>query len=106
MAVRRRRFHAILIIVGACLAPISASGQPPAAARLPVLATVSAIRALSQDEGARGYPVHVRATVTHVDELGHGTLIIHDGARGQFVVPAATGVSIPAWAELQRGDLV
>ena len=56
--------------MAAWLAPVSASGQPPAPARLPVLSTVSAIRALSQDEGARGYPVQVRATVTHVDELG------------------------------------
>jgi signal transduction histidine kinase len=93
--------------MAACLTPLRAWAQPPAApARLPVLVTVSAIRALSQDEGARGYPVHVRATVTHVDELGHGTLIIHDGTLGQFVMPPATGTSIPAWSELQRGDLV
>ena len=71
-----------------------------------MLSTVAAIRALSQDEAARGYPVHVRATVTQFDELGHGTQFIHDGTLGQFVDPPAAGVAIPAWAELQRGDLV
>jgi signal transduction histidine kinase len=83
-----------------------AAAQPAAAPRLPVLSTVSAIRALSQDEGARGYPVRVRATVTHVDETAHGTLVIHDGTVGQFVFPPADGITIPAWAELRRGDLV
>lgn len=90
----------------ACIAPLEGSRQAPAPARLPVLSTVSAIRALSQDEGGRGYPVHVRATVTYVDEIGHGTLFIHDGTLGQFVFPPAAGVSIPAWNELKRGDLV
>ena len=104
--VRRRRLPAVLVMLAIGLTPLRAFGQPTAPARLPLLATVSAIRALSQDEGARGYPVHVRATVTHVDELGHGTLIIHDGTLGQFVMPPAAGASIPAWSELQRGDLI
>jgi signal transduction histidine kinase len=105
VAVRRRWFDAILMMA-VWLAPASALGQTRSPSRLPLLSTVSAIRALSQDEGARGYPVHVRATVTYVDEIGHGTLFIHDGTLGQFVFPPATGVSIPAWAELRRGDLV
>src|SRR5207244_12991748 len=54
---------------------------------LPVLGTVSAIRALSQDQAARGFPVHVRAIVTHFDEVAHVSLVIHDGQLGQFVVP-------------------
>jgi signal transduction histidine kinase len=83
-----------------------AAAQGAPAPRLPVLSTVSAIRALSQDESARGYPVRVRATVTHVDETAHGTLVIHDGTLGQFVFPPADGITIPAWAELRRGDLV
>ena len=83
-----------------------AAAQGAPAPRLPVLSTVSAIRALSQDESARGYPVRVRATVTHVDETAHGTLVIHDGTVGQFVFPPADGITIPAWAELRRGDLV
>jgi signal transduction histidine kinase len=105
VAVPRPCLHALVLLV-ACLAPIEASRQSQPSAQLPLLSTVSAIRALSQDEGARGYPVHVRATVTYVDEIGHGTLFIHDGTLGQFVFPPATGVTIPAWAELQRGDLV
>jgi signal transduction histidine kinase len=80
--------------------------QSQAAPRLPVLSTVKAIRSLSQDQGTRGYPVRIRAIVTHVDELAHGTLVIHDGELGQFVIPPADAVTIGAWRELQRGDLV
>lgn len=81
-------------------------GQAPAATPLPVLTTIKAIRTLSQDEGARGYPVRVRATVTHVDERSDVGLIIHDGEFGQFVVPPAKVERVPAWKELVRGDLV
>lgn len=105
MALQRPWLHA-LVMTAACLLPIGAAGRTDGSAGLPVLSTVSAIRALSQDAGARGYPVHVRATVTHIDEIGHGTLVIHDGTLGQFVFPPAAGGSIPAWRELRRGDLV
>jgi signal transduction histidine kinase len=92
---------ALAVSAGAAV-PVAAQAPP----RLPVLSTVSAIRGLSQDEGARGYPVHVRATVTHIDELGHSSLIIHDGTLGQFVMPPPAGTTMPEWAVLQRGDLV
>ncbi len=71
-----------------------------------MLATVKAIRSLSQDEAARGYPVRVRATVTHVDERDHASLIIHDGELGQFVFPPSVVASVRSWPDLQRGDLV
>jgi signal transduction histidine kinase len=71
-----------------------------------VLSTVKAIRSLSQDEAARGYPVRVRATVTHVDEREHGTLVIHDGELGQFVFPPTDVSTVRSWPDLQRGDLV
>ena len=38
-------------------------------------------------DGQRGYPVRIRATVTHFDENLVTTLIVHDGAFGQFVQP-------------------
>jgi signal transduction histidine kinase len=95
----------VLFLAG-WLAPPTAGAQPATEPRLQVLSTVAGIRALSQDEAARGYPVHVRATVTQFDELGHGTLIIHDGILGQFVFPPADPAAIPAWSELRRGDLV
>ncbi|HVD92278.1 MAG TPA: histidine kinase [Vicinamibacterales bacterium] len=104
MCARSLRLAALLIVT-AWIAPAPADAQP-AKPRLPVLSTVSAIRALSQDEGARGYPVDVRATVTHIDERGHSTLFIHDGALGQFVMPPTVPASVPAWAELRQGDLV
>ena len=94
-----------MLLLAGWLAPAAAAAQP-AQERLPRLSSIPAIRALSQDEASRGYPVHVRATVTHVDELANGTVIIHDGALGQFVFPPADGVAVPAWSELRRGDVV
>lgn len=95
------------LLLACCLTPPPARAQAPAAeAPLPLLTSIMAIRALSQDDAARGYPVRVRATVTHVDELTHGTLIIHDGALGQFVVNPAAAAPVPAWSELRRGDVI
>jgi signal transduction histidine kinase len=107
--VRSRPLQRDLILIVAavlCAASTQEAAQPAAPAHLPLLSTVSGIRALSQDEGARGYPVHVRATVTHIDEIGHGTLVIHDGTLGQFVVAPPADAPLPVWAQLQRGDLV
>ena len=83
------------------------SPNPPAVP-LPTLTTISAIRALSQDEGARGYPVRVRGTVTHVDEDADVIVFIHDGRLGQFVDPPPAGTTPLnlVWRELRRGDLV
>ena len=94
-----------LAALAGALTPAGAAAQT-AGPTLPTLTTVSAIRALSQDEAARGYPVAVRATVTHVDESAHVSLIIHDGVLGQFVVPPDNPASVPLWLELRRGDLV
>ena len=57
---------AALGLLGWLAAP--AMAQTPAVAPLPLLTTIKQIRALSQDEGARGYPVRVRGIVTHFDE--------------------------------------
>jgi hypothetical protein len=85
--------------------PVAAQVQPPAL-RLPTLTTIGAIRALSQDEGARGYQVRVRGIVTHIDELADVSLIVHDGRLGQFFMPPKDPAAIAAWRELRRGDLV
>ena len=70
-----------------------------------MLTRIKAIRSLSQDEGARGYPVRVGGTVTHIDELRSNGLMIHDGEFGQFVLwPPSAGVS--PWPRLRAGDLV
>jgi signal transduction histidine kinase len=84
----------------------SVLAQSPPPARLPVLRTIQAIRALSQDEGAKGYPVRVRAVVTHFDEQADTGLIIHDGELGQFVVPPRNPHTVGAWRDLRRGDLI
>ena len=99
--------YVILALVAAAARPVSgADGAQSASANLPTLTTIGAIRALSQDQGARGYPVRVRGAVTHIDEQADVSLIVHDGRFGQFVVaptdPAATAV----WRELRRGDFV
>jgi signal transduction histidine kinase len=89
-------------------APAGGSHPTPRAAdgRLPLLTTLGAIRALSQNEGARGYPVRVRGTVTHFDEMHKSGLIIHDGSFGQYVVDPAAEEALRVWRELRRGDIV
>ena len=81
-------------------------GREPAPTKLPVLTTIKQIRALSQDEGARGYPVRVRGTVTHFDEQHDVTLMIHDGEFGQFVATPKVPGSVGTWHGLRRGDVV
>jgi signal transduction histidine kinase len=79
-----------------------AAGRSP----LPLLTRIQDIRALSQDGGALGYPVRIRGTVTHFDEVQKQTLVVHDGAFGQFVMPPADAVSVGDWADLKTGDLI
>src|SRR5258708_36926210 len=107
--VRHSRLGALVILLAGSaggLTPLRAGAQPPAGPRLPVLSTVKAIRSLSQDEAARGYPVRARATVTHVDEREHGTLVIHESELGQFVFPPTDVSTVRSWPDLQRGDPV
>src|SRR4029079_4691225 len=65
-------------------------------------------RALSQHDGERGYPVRIRATVTHFDENLQTTLIVHDGDVGQFIQPPPLEKikSVGDWMNLSTGDLV
>ncbi len=76
------------------------------AAALPVLTRIEDIRALSQDGGALGYPVRIRGTVTHFDEWQRTTLVLHDGAFGQFVLNPVDSAKAGAWADLKTGDIV
>ena len=98
-----------VIVLGAVLTIVSAPGasvQDRSASVLPLLTRIEDIRALSQDAGARGYPVRIRGTVTHFDEVQRTTLIVHDGAFGQFVWPPANPASVGSWVDLKAGDLV
>ncbi len=74
-------------------------------APLPQLTEIRAIRALSQDDGARGYPVRIRGIVTHFDETLANGLIVYDGRFGQFVEPPPAS-QIPLWRELRTGDVI
>ena len=73
---------------------------------LPLLTRIADIRVLSQDAGGQGYPVRIRGTVTHFDEVQHTTLIVHDGAFGQFVADPKDPARLGEWANLKLGDLV
>jgi signal transduction histidine kinase len=79
-----------------------AGGQ---AAPLPLLTDITAIRALSQAEAARGYPVRIRGVITHFDELRSNGLVIFDGTSGQFIQPASGG-SLVAWGPIRNGDTI
>jgi signal transduction histidine kinase len=98
-----------VLLAAALLAPFAggaaAEGQKTAAP-LPLLTRIEDIRALSQDAGGLGYPVRIRGTVTHFDEVQHMTLIVHDGSFGQFVADPADPGKLGTWAELRQGDLI
>lgn len=94
---------AMLLVAGVC--PGLARGQA-ASASLPVLTRIEDVRALSQDRGALGYPVRIRGTVTHFDERQKTTLVVHDGAFGQFVLNPVDTARAGAWSDLATGDEV
>ena len=83
-----------------------AIAQDDTATPLPLLTRIAHIRALSQDGGARGYRVHIQGTVTHFDQVGGNSLVLHDGEFGQFVMPPANVRAVGAWADLEPGDSV
>jgi signal transduction histidine kinase len=83
-----------------------AIAQDGTASPLPTLTRIAHIRALSQDGSARGYRVHIQATVTHFDQVGGNSLVVHDGEFGQFVLNPANVRAAGTWADLQPGDLV
>jgi signal transduction histidine kinase len=99
------RFVALAALLAIwCPAEVRA-GQAPESA-LPLLTRIEDIRSLSQDSSALGYRVRITATVTHFDELARTTLVVHDGALGQFVLPPAVPATVGVWADLKAGDLV
>jgi signal transduction histidine kinase len=79
-----------------------AAGDP----RLPLLTHIRDIRALSPEEGARGYPVRVRGTITYLDEDWPSGLIVHDGTAGQFVLYTQDYFRTHPRLTLRNGDLV
>jgi signal transduction histidine kinase len=87
------------------------SGTPALAgavrdAALPLITDIKAIRALSQDEGARRYPVRIHGVVTHFDEKLASLLFVNDGQVGQFVVPPPRAEQNEIWRSLRTGDVV
>jgi signal transduction histidine kinase len=95
-----------LTLVLLFLCPPGAAARGSRSPALPLLTRIRDIRALSQDGGALGYPVRIRGTVTHFDEVQRTTLVVHDGAFGQFVMPPDDPARVGTWADLKVGDLV
>lgn len=91
------------LLFAASARPAAAEPRPPASVPL---TRIKAIRALTSDEGARGYRVRIRATVTHFDEIGHGLLFIHDGESGQFIDAPDGGEALKAFNAVRRGDII
>src|SRR5205809_5433895 len=84
--------------------PAPLAAQTAASPSLPVLTHIREIRTLSQDDGALGYPVRIRATVTHFDEGQATGLLVHDGQFGQFVLPPTRPETTAVWQTLRSGD--
>jgi signal transduction histidine kinase len=81
------------------------AGGQAAPVPLPLLTDIKEIRALSQTEAARGYPVRIRGVITHFDEMQSNTLFVFDGTSGQFIQPPDHG-SLVAWGPIRTGDTV
>src|SRR5436190_11134896 len=105
-AVQTQATRVVLIVTMLLSIAVLGRAQERSAPDLPVLTAIKDIRGLSQDEGQRGYPVRIRGTVTHFDEVLHTTLIVHDGAFGQFVSPPPHPEKFEHWTSLHAGDLV
>src|SRR4051812_35461442 len=90
----------------AILCPVRATAGQRQNSVLPHLTRIEDIRALSQDRSALAYPVRIRGIVTHFDEIAHTTLIVHDGASGQFVLPPVNPSHAGDWNTLKAGDFV
>jgi signal transduction histidine kinase len=102
-----------MVVLATALAGTSPAQDRPDPT-LPLLGRIREIRILSQDEGARGYPVRIVGTVTLFEERRLNGLIVHDGESGQYVFPphssptdATTwGTPLPGWNDLKRGDRI
>ena len=96
----RAPFVGAVILVAAA----QPAGQPSSSSPLPLLTRLESIRQLSQDEGARRYPVRVRGIVTHFDEIAANGLIVHDGRVGQYVLVPTGADAVAVWRTLKSGD--
>jgi PAS domain S-box-containing protein len=79
---------------------------------LPTLTSLAAVRSLDRDEASRGYPVRVRAVVTHISLTGWTALFVDDGTAGIWVdssedvsaAPPSTGDLLEIEASTREGD--
>src|SRR5271170_6711518 len=77
-----------------------AERREPTISQLPLLTTARQAHSLTQEQGARGYPVRLRAVVTYYDadiDNRHGALFVQDATSGIFVwVPSRPVLAIHA----------
>lgn len=92
-----------VVVVGLGLEPAGAAAERREQPAL--LTEIRSIRALSQDEGGRGYPVRIRGIITHFDQTLANGLIVYDGEFGQWVESPPAG-AIETWRHLGTGDVV
>jgi signal transduction histidine kinase len=82
------------------------TGGAAAAPPLRELRSIREVRALTPQEAAQGYPVHLRATVTHLNEERFQGMTLHDGELGQFIITPESLLQRPPRPDVHRGDEV
>ncbi len=94
-----------LISLGlSCVSSLSAGAADPAPLR--ELRSIREVRALTPQEAAYGYPVRLRATVTHLNEERFSGMTLHDGELGQFVITPERSLDARPRPAVRRGDQV
>jgi signal transduction histidine kinase len=105
MSVARRLIPLVTVMV-ALWSSLAFMSRRALAEDLPVLTHIREIRELSLDEAARGYPVRIRATITHFNQERLVGLFVHDGELGQFVSGANIFLQAHRDVHLCVGDLI
>ncbi|HXK11294.1 MAG TPA: PAS domain S-box protein [Vicinamibacteria bacterium] len=84
---RRRTAAVTLNVLGVAVGAAAATPPPQPASASPPLAldSIRAIRRLTPRQAEAGYPVHLRAVVTHYNELAFVDLHVHDRWLGQYI---------------------
>ena len=98
----------LLLSAGLILAGIAPAGRAQTTAEaLPTLTSARAAHRLSSEEAARGYPVHLRGTVTYYDgeiDPRRATLFVADSSGSIYVSPVHPPTT--AWKPGQLVEIV
>jgi diguanylate cyclase (GGDEF)-like protein len=101
---RSLRRNAVFFALLLTCAAAGAQGPRISEQPLRIITTAREAHSLPSSEAARGYPVHLRATVTYYDpfiDSRHGALFVHDATGSIFVeVPARPILPLQAGSEV------